>query len=118
MHELSVAEEIAGIVEKAVGPNTAVETVHITLGPLSGISGDSLEFCFSEVAGARGMGAPKLEVCQKRPALQCIDCGADYEIERFPGEGCPACGSTNGRLIEAHEFTVDWVRLPEHNRER
>lgn len=112
MHELSVAEDILSVVEKAAGPGNPIEAVHVTLGPLSGICAESLRFCFSEVADYKGFGAPQLIIEETVPKVRCLGCGADYDLKDFNG-GCPQCGSLSGNMVAGHEFTVDWIEVPD-----
>jgi len=112
VHELSISEDILDLVEKAVGPDTEVTSVHLTLGPLSGISADALRFCFGEVTQLRTLGSPELVIDETTARVHCCDCDLDYESRDFL-DGCPRCHSLNRRILSGREFTVDWVELSE-----
>jgi len=50
MHEMSLAMDMTRIIGEALGRKAPLERVNITVGPLSGISPESLRFCFTEIA--------------------------------------------------------------------
>ena len=110
MHEFSVAEDILAIIEEAVGSKKEITSVHMTIGPLSGICPDSLRFCFTEIAKQEGFGSPELVLNEVKAKVHCYGCESDYEATEFI-EGCPDCGSLNRRILSGDEFTVDWVEV-------
>jgi len=112
VHEFSLAVDVLGIINEAVGPNKDVRTVHLTLGPLSGILPDALRFCFTELAKGEGYGPLELEICEVPARMHCRDCALDYEGTDFT-QSCPRCQSLNRDILSGREFTVDWVELEE-----
>ena len=110
MHELSFAEDILRIVEEVAGSPQRIASVHVTVGPLSGISADSLRFCFGEVAEAKGFGSTRLIIEESMAKVGCSDCLFEFEAKTFHN-GCPRCRSFNTTVLSGHEFTVDWVEL-------
>jgi len=62
MHELSIADSILDLIERQIGGAQALAHVDLCVGPLSGVSADSLEFCFTTVAKQRGFGEPILHI--------------------------------------------------------
>lgn len=114
MHELSLAHDMTRIIGSALGRKVHLDRVNITVGPLSGISPESLRFCFTEVAKVEGFGEPELVINQTRAKIICLDCDIEYEAKEFY-QGCPDCGSLSRRIISGREFTVDSVELEEGN---
>ena len=112
MHELSVAQEVLNIVEREVGGEKKVLSVALTLGPLSGICADSLQFCFSLIAADRGFGETELVINEVPARLHCNGCGLDYELDDLI-QGCPRCGSFVRTLLGGSEFTLDAVEVEE-----
>lgn len=112
MHEFSIAENILETIEAQVDSGTRLHEVHLIVGPLSGVSADALEFCFTEVAQMRGWGSPTLTIDQPAARVHCLECGVHYEGRDFY-EGCPECGSLHREILTGHECTVDWVRVEE-----
>jgi len=99
-------------IEAQVGPGAPLCEVHVTIGPLSGVCAEALEFCFTEVAGMRGLGSPALTVDTPAAQVDCLECGRHYEGRDFY-EGCPQCGSLRREILSGRECTVDWVRVEE-----
>lgn len=112
MHELSLAKDMTRIIGKAIGGVRPLDTVNITVGPLSGISSESLRFCFTEVAKMEGFGEPKLVITETEAKLICLDCSIEYQAKEFY-QGCPSCGSFSRRILSGREFTVDSVEIEE-----
>jgi hydrogenase nickel insertion protein HypA len=107
MHEFSIAEAIINTIAPIAADPRAVTAVHITVGPLAGISVDSLEFCFSVLAQERGFEAVRLEVRKTGAILRCA-CGREYEVQRFD-ELCPACGGLERIVLTGKEFSIDYL---------
>lgn len=114
MHELSLARDMTRIIGKVLGGSRPLDTVNITVGPLSGISPESLRFCFTAVAKAEGFGEPRLVITETEAKLTCLDCNTEYQTKEFY-RGCPSCGSINRRILSGSEFTVDSVEIEEGN---
>jgi len=112
MHELSLAHDMTRIIGKALGRKIPLERVNITIGPLSGISPESLSFCFSEIAKLEGFGEPELVINQTEARLICLDCNIEYSAKDFY-QGCPGCGSISRKILSGREFTVDSVEIEE-----
>jgi hydrogenase nickel incorporation protein HypA/HybF len=110
VHELGIAEDILGLIAKQVTPPRAVGAVHLTLGPLSGVSGEALRFCFTEVAETRGYGRPTLHIDEPFAHVCCQDCKREYETREFL-DGCPDCGSFRREIRTGMELTLDWIEL-------
>jgi hydrogenase nickel incorporation protein HypA/HybF len=110
MHELSIARDITGIIARVLGGPRRLDRVNVTIGPLSGISPESLRFCFAEVARAEGLGEPELCISEPSASLVCLECRREYSTGNFY-DGCPDCGSMLRRIVTGTEFTVDSVEL-------
>jgi hydrogenase nickel incorporation protein HypA/HybF len=110
MHEMSLAQDMTRIIGEALGRKVPLERVNITVGPLSGISPESLRFCFTEIARMAGFGEPELVITNTEARLMCLDCNMNYEAVDFY-QGCPECGSIRRRILSGREFTVDSVEI-------
>jgi len=114
MHELSIAKDMTTIIGRAIGGPRPLDRVNVTIGPLSGISAESLRFCFGEVARSEGFGEPELVITLVAARLVCLDCETEYNAKDFY-DGCPSCGSINRNILSGREFTVDSVEFDEGN---
>jgi hydrogenase nickel incorporation protein HypA/HybF len=112
MHEVSIAEDIMQAIERSLGQKTPLKTVSMTIGPLSGVSPDSLAFCFPIVARQCGFGSPHLRIDRVKARIRCAKCGNDYELTDFH-EACPRCGSRAREVLSGSELSVDSVETEE-----
>lgn len=110
MHEYSLAQDMAEIIVSALGGPRLLASVTVVIGPLSGVSGESLSFCFAEVASRRGLGRPELVVRKTMAEMLCSQCGHPWRSDDF-SPGCPACGSWDRRIVSGREFFVESVEL-------
>jgi hydrogenase nickel incorporation protein HypA/HybF len=114
VHELSIAASVLDVVEQTLGTRRPIESVHLTLGVLSGVNAHSLEFCFTELAKQEGFGTPQLLIAEVPAKVHCEDCDTLYETREFT-EGCPQCQSMHREIVSGYECDVDWVRIEEED---
>ncbi len=112
MHEFSLAEEMTAAIADTLGGPVKLSSVTVVIGPLSGVSPESLAFCFSAVAGMKGFGRPELVIRNTEAKMHCRDCGSEWFSRDFT-TGCPDCGSWNRNIMSGREFYVESVDLPE-----
>ncbi|MBD3419689.1 MAG: hypothetical protein GF398_06185 [Chitinivibrionales bacterium] len=112
MHELSIAQSICDIIIESLGEAQPLSKVHVTIGPLSGIAPEALDFCFSEVVDTRMLGKPELIMNKPRAHASCKSCGKTYAVQDMYAV-CPDCGSFDRSLQTGFEFTVDSVETLE-----
>jgi hydrogenase nickel incorporation protein HypA/HybF len=115
MHELSLAEEMLQMIAGVIGSGSRLERVNIVIGPLSGVSADSLRFCFTELAAMRGFGSPDLVVDETAASIRCRSCGLSYEVHEFT-EGCPVCGSLERDILSGMECTLESIEVDDGGR--
>lgn len=103
MHELSIADSILDLIERQIGGIQALAQVELCIGPLSGVSADSLEFCFTTVAKERGFGEPVLHIERTKVQIHCEGCQMDYNVDdlMFP---CPHCSSWKRVILSGDEL--------------
>ena len=110
MHELSVAESILDAIEKQLGSAKPLTRIFLTIGPLSGISAESIEFWLSEMAKQKGFGAPGIDIKKTMARAICSSCKANYEIENFYS-ACPSCDSYERTIESGYECTIDSIEV-------
>jgi hydrogenase nickel insertion protein HypA len=110
MHELSLAAGILETIGKLVPQAAAVREVHVTVGPLAGVSAEALEFGFGELARQDGFAHARLVIATPGVKLRCSGCGAQRE-SGFPPGPCPACGSAENAILSGTEFTLDSIEV-------
>ena len=112
MHELSIAEDMLRIIGNVLGARRELSTVTLVLGPLSGVSAESLQFCFCQIAEMRGFGSPELVIRDVPAVVHCRSCNNNYEAKEFY-EGCPFCGSFEREILSGRECMVESVEIEE-----
>ena len=112
MHEFSIAEGMVNSIEQVVTPPKPLISVTVTIGPLAGISGEVLAFCFPEVANLRGFGKPELKVNLVPARMQCVPCKVEYVVDSVYSV-CPTCGSLERVVLSGREFMIDSVEVEE-----
>jgi hydrogenase nickel incorporation protein HypA/HybF len=112
MHELGIAQNILDIVRQAVPEEqtSSVKRIRIRVGRLAGVVSDSLDFCFNAIVSDTEMAQAGLAIEEVPTISRCRDCGHQFEIENLVFL-CPACKSTNLKMISGHELEVVEIEL-------
>jgi hydrogenase nickel incorporation protein HypA/HybF len=118
MHELAVTESIISIAGKhAQAAHAArVTDIYITIGQLSSIVDDSVQF-YWEIIGKDTICEGATLHFNRIPArLQCKSCGKEYGIESEL-EPCPDCGGYQVSVIAGEEFWLDSIEVVQNEEE-
>jgi hydrogenase nickel incorporation protein HypA/HybF len=110
MHELSVAEGILSTIEQHLGGKKILTRINLSIGPLAGISAESLEFWFSEIAKDKGFGTPVLEIKKTTATAVCAHCKNTYEVRSFYSS-CPQCGNFERTVSSGYECVIDSIEM-------
>lgn len=112
MHELPVTESILKIVLEFAQKNQAISVTDITLtiGSLSSIVDDSVQFYWDHISQGTICENAKLHFNRVMATLKCLDCGTTYPLieELTP---CPSCGGINIIILSGEEFQVDHIEI-------
>ncbi|MDD3947879.1 MAG: hydrogenase maturation nickel metallochaperone HypA [Anaerolineaceae bacterium] len=112
MHELAVTESILEIVLDSARKNqaSAVTDITLTIGSLSSIVDDCVQFYWDHISQGTICQNAKLHFKRVMASLKCLDCGKVYSLieELTP---CPSCGSINLNIITGEEFQVDHIEI-------
>jgi len=112
MHELSVTENLLDIALRH-GKNANAQRIvklNITVGQLSSIVDDSVQFYWDFVSKDTIAAGAQLNFNRLPTELLCQDCGHRYN----PGEdqfNCPACGGHNVQIISGREFFLESIEV-------
>ena len=110
MHELSVAESILNTIEQHLGGKKILTKINLSIGPLSGVSAESLEFWLSEIVKEKGFGTPVLEIKKPKASAVCAQCKNTYEVKSFYS-GCPQCGNFERTVSSGYECVIDSIEI-------
>lgn len=112
MHEFSIASGIIDTIEPKVINPSKLSKVRITASPLSGISYDSLTFCFNELCAQKGYFNAFLEINAVAISMKCANCNKNYECSMLD-TFCPVCGSPDRVIISESPFSIDFIEIEE-----
>lgn len=108
MHELSIAESVVETITERTG-DRAVRRVRLEVGRLSGVSADSLRFCFDVAAAGTGVDGAQLVIDEPPGRADCVTCGEQFLVEdRIL---LCACGSSDVRVLEGEELRIVSVEV-------
>ena len=112
MHELAVTESLLDIACGYAIKNNAqrVISLNITIGELSSIIGDSVQF-YWDIISENTICEKSILVFNKLPAkFICQSCGEEFKIngELLP---CPECGSLDLKTIQGDEFLLKSIEI-------
>jgi hydrogenase nickel incorporation protein HypA/HybF len=107
MHEMALAQalvdQVTELAEKEGGRK--VLCVDVSIGALSGVMRESLEFCFPVVACGTPLECARLHVTETALTAECGNCGRISNPQPFDIECCH-CGSMNLMVTEGRDFKL------------
>ncbi len=114
MHELGIAQNIVEIAQQAVPKDqtSAVRSIRIRIGPLSGIVPDSLDFCFEAIVRDTPFQQAKLTIEQLPVTLSCRKCAYRFQTKDLEFL-CRSCGSHDLELVSGKELEIVDIELAE-----
>jgi len=112
MHELSIATDIIDSIKGKINVPESLNKVRISASPLSGISYESLTFCFKELCTTKGYTNAILEINIVAVKMTCMQCDNHYESPMLDTY-CPVCGNSNYRITDVTPFNIDFIEVEE-----
>lgn len=111
MHELSIAQSILSIAEKAAPPDGIISGVNIQVGELSSIEIEALQFAFKAIKEDTLLQKAELNIEIIPGEAKCQHCAAVFHLSSY-GNACPQCGDyalkiTKGREMKVLSITID-----------
>ena len=113
MHELSVALSIIeGVEEEMTRHDGArVASVHLRLGPLSGVVKDALLFSYSLACEGTALANSKLEIDDVPVAIYCPACGCEQPAVSLQCLCCSVCGAPSADVRRGSELELYALEL-------
>lgn len=112
MHELAVTESILEIATQAAIEHAATKVtgIYLTIGQLSSIVDESVQFYWDAISQGTLAEGAKLHFTHIPARLRCKDCGTEFNLseELTP---CPSCQSIALEIIQGEEFQVDAIEI-------
>jgi hydrogenase nickel incorporation protein HypA/HybF len=113
LHELSIAQAIVeGVLDTAERERAdKVLRVRLRLGRLSGVVGDSLQFCYEMAVAGTVMEGSVLEIVELPLIIHCPACDADRILGGIQLMACPVCGTLSGDLRQGRELEIESIEI-------
>ena len=89
---------------------TKLLKVSLSVGEMTEAIEDSLRFAFEVLTEGTMSEGAELEINMVAPRSLCLDCGAEYEHDRFHMV-CPECGGYNTKLLAGRELQIDSIEV-------
>lgn len=112
MHELGIMTGVMDAVEKSAkdAGATSVLKVSLSVGEMTEAIEDALRFAFEALSEGTMCENAQLDIKMIRPKSRCLECGAEYEHDRFH-MFCPECDSFATQLIAGREMQIDSIEV-------
>ena len=115
MHELSLTE---GLVQQALSEAEKanakkVISVSVSIGAMSGVFKDSIEFCYPLVAEGSILHGSDLIIEDIPVKIMCKSCQIESELENIKNIlfSCPKCNSTEIKVIAGKDFKLTSMEI-------
>lgn len=117
MHELGIMTGVVDAAKETAHDAGALRLLKVTLsvGEMTEAVETALRFAFEALTeGDPFTEGAELEVNMVRPKSRCLECGTEFEHDRF-NVFCPECDSFATELIAGRELQIDSIEvdLPE-----
>ncbi len=113
MHELGIMSGVLDAAKGAAHDAGATRLLEVTLriGDMTEAIEDALVFAFEALTeGDPFTEGAHLNVVMVHPRSRCLECGAEYEHDRF-NMFCPECDSFATELLEGKELQIDSIEV-------
>ncbi len=107
MHELSIAMNIAELVEEHLPPAPcSVLAVDVRIGVLAGVVGEALAFAWDPATQGTRLAGSALRIAWEPAAGWCASCGCERTVEDPQWVACPVCGTPMLKLDRGRALQV------------
>lgn len=112
MHEMGIASSIfdALAAEAAKRPGTRILSLGLKIGDVSGVSPDSLEFCFHCLVKDTEFDGLGLEIERTPRRHRCPKCNREFDVVEYE-VACPECGEFQTQLISGDEMEIAYLEV-------
>lgn len=112
MHELAITQSILDIAQKAAREHGVkkVREVRIKLGEYSGVVPQCVQYYFDVISKGTVAEGAELKMEHLPILMRCHQCAWEGQIDKRHII-CPACGSTQLKLLQGREFYVESLEV-------
>ncbi len=108
MHELAIAEDVLATITARTA-DQKVHAVRLEIGKLTGVSADSLRFCFELAAAGTGVDGAALDIVEPPGSARCQTCSSEFALQDLILL-CP-CGSADVRVLAGDQMRIISVQV-------
>ncbi len=107
MHELTLAESVMEIVEKAAEKAgvARVTRVRLSIGALSHVESDTLLYCCEVVSRGGIAEGARFEADRPSGKARCHACEQDFLLDHL-AQGCPLCSKHDFQVLDGEQMRV------------
>jgi hydrogenase nickel incorporation protein HypA/HybF len=107
MHEMALCEAIVQMLEDQAKEHayTRVKRVRLSVGPLSCVEPEALQFSFDACTRGTLADGASLEILNAEGEAWCFACSGAFAVTGH-GQACPTCGSHQVQITAGDEFKV------------
>ena len=107
MHEMSIVQSLISIVEEEMLKNraTALKSVRVNIGAMSGIVPEALRTCFEVLTSKTDMRGAVLKMDIAPLIGYCRKCKENFEVIEY-NFSCPECDSADVEIISGREMSI------------
>ncbi len=115
MHELSIAHSLVEIATSAAEQARAkrVVEVRIAVGAMSGVSIESLVFCFDIATNGTLLEGSRLAIREVPLVVYCSVCAREVLLAEPNRFRCPDCGAPTPEIRQGRELDVEGLEIEE-----
>lgn len=113
MHELGIAQGILSSALKGAedAGGTTINTVSVSVGQLTEIMEDALQFAWEAIRAGTMAESATLEITMLTAESRCAVCGHTWEHGRYDGAQCPSCNGYIVSLLRGRELRIDTIDI-------
>jgi hydrogenase nickel incorporation protein HypA/HybF len=110
VHEMGITAEVIAAVTEAAEREKAVRVnrVTLTIGGLTAIMPDALQFAWEALTPGSPLEGARLEVIEVPARSRCGECQTEFEHDQYD-RICPTCGNFLCEVIAGNELRIDGV---------
>jgi hydrogenase nickel incorporation protein HypA/HybF len=115
MHELSIAMSIVELAEEELAgrKGATVQSVHLKLGHLSGVSKEALESCYAMACFESPLAGSRLIIEEVPVSVYCAKCAEIRQLDSIQLFRCPVCGDLVSDIVSGKELQVMALEIVE-----
>jgi hydrogenase nickel incorporation protein HypA/HybF len=115
LHEAGIAqalvEQVLEQLEKLGNPGP-VQSVEVSVGVLSGVLPEALEFAFSVLSADSPLGQARLVIREIPAQCRCLSCGGSTPVKEWLWN-CPLCGAAEVRIEGGRDLRLEAIEIAE-----